>query len=85
MEIESRTWNNLEPCGSMGRRGRKKSCSIGQRQRLEEQPELMVFKFAEQIFFYSDGLVTPKLLPLKQPQQVEQESCSVVGLVTNGD
>ena len=82
MEIEPKSRNNLEPCGSMGRGGRKKSSSIGQRQRLEEQLELMVFKFAGQIFL---TLVTPNLLPLKQPQQVEQESCSVVGLVTNGD
>ena len=82
MEIEFKSRNNLEPCRSMWRGGRKKSCSIGQRQRLEEQLELMVFKFAGQIFL---TLVTPNLLPLKQPQQVEQESCSVVGLVTNGD
>ena len=29
----------------------------------------------------SAGLVTPKLLQLKQPQQVEQGSCSVVEIV----
>ena len=27
----------------------------------------------------------PKLLPLKQRQQLEQRSCKVVGIVTSGD
>ena len=46
----------------------------------------MVFKFTGQIFFDSeDGTVSTKLLPVKQPQQVERESCSAVGIVTNDD